>query len=116
VFDAAARSSDALFTVLASSNNRDYPRLGLAIGRKRMRRAVNRNRCKRLIRESFRHHLECLAGLDLVVLARSNGEVPNAAIFSSLSSHWKRLMAFREQGKVPAAEAARDTPCDTGQS
>ncbi len=102
VFDAAARSSDVLFTVLARSNSQGYPRLGLAIGRKRIRRAVDRNRIKRLIRESFRHHREQLRGLDVVVMARCNGQVENERIFCSLDKHWKQLGQDRDSGKVPA--------------
>ena len=91
VFDAPDRSSDALFTVLATPNGRDYSRLGLAIGRKRIRLAVKRNRIKRLVRESFRHHPDRLVGLDVVVMARFDGKKKNLDIFRSLERHWARL-------------------------
>ncbi len=102
VFDAAARSTDAYFTVLARSNGRAYSRLGLAIGKKWVRRAVDRNRIKRLIRDSFRQHQDQLGGIDLVVMARGNGKVKNLLIFNSLDKHWQRLGALKDQGKVPA--------------
>ena len=105
VFDAAARSSDAYFTVLARSNGCDYPRLGLAIGRKWIRRAVDRNKIKRLIRNSFRQHRDQLSGLDLVVMARCDGKAENMQFFSSLDKHWRRLRKERDQGKVPAVSA-----------
>jgi ribonuclease P protein component len=47
-------------------------RLGLAIARKQVRRAVARNRLKRIVRESFRHRSEALHGIDLVVMARAD--------------------------------------------
>jgi len=103
VFAAAARSSDALFTVLARSNGRGYSRLGLAVGRKRIHRAVDRNRFKRLIRESFRQHSDRLAGLDLVVLARCQGKAENRQVFSSLHRHWQKIECYRDQGRIPAA-------------
>lgn len=47
-------SSDRFFRVLGTSSPRG-PRLGLAISRKVDKRAVVRNRIKRVIRETFRH-------------------------------------------------------------
>jgi len=105
VFDAAARSSDGLFTVLARSNGRAYPRLGLAIGKKWVRRAVDRNKIKRLIRDSFRKHQNQLDGLDLVVMSRGNGKTENSKVLSSLKLHWQRIENYKEQGKVPAEAA-----------
>jgi len=105
VFDAAVRSSDGHFTVLARSNGRAYSRLGLAIGKKWVRRAVDRNKIKRLIRDSFRKHRNQLDGLDLVVMSRGNGKADNSKIFSSLELHWQRIENYKEQGKVPAVAA-----------
>ncbi len=47
-----------------------HPRLGLVIGKESVKLSVERNRLKRLIRDSFRLHQELLAGLDIVVVAR----------------------------------------------
>lgn len=41
------------------------------VGKKHLKRAVDRNRFKRLARESFRHHQQLLEGLDIIVLARA---------------------------------------------
>ena len=58
--------------VYGVENGRDYPRLGISIGRKKVRRAVARNQIKRLLREAFRLGKEELpAGIDLVVVPRS---------------------------------------------
>lgn len=46
-------------------------RLGLVVAKKHLKRAIDRNRFKRLVRESFRSHQLQLAGLDVVVLARN---------------------------------------------
>ena len=91
VFGDARRSSDRYFTVLAIANDTGHPRLGLAIARKRVRRAVGRNRLKRLIRESFRNHAPEMAALDVVVMSRFDGQASNRAISESLSRHWARL-------------------------
>ena len=95
VFAQPSKSTDLYFTVLARSNRLTYARLGLAIARKRIKSAVARNRLKRLIRESFRHHQVKLAGLDCVVLARSGiGPISNLILFQSLARHWHKLSSF----------------------
>lgn len=92
VFRKSRRSADGFFTVLYRTNDLGYPRLGLAIAKKRVRRAVGRNRLKRLIRESFRAIQPQLNGLDIVVLARDKaGMAPNAEVSASLARHWRRL-------------------------
>lgn len=91
MFAAPRRSSDRFFTVLARDNGREYPRLGIAVGKKRVRRAVTRNRIKRLVRESFRQHAATLGGVDVVVLARFDGLAANADLLASLGTHWHRI-------------------------
>lgn len=86
------KSSDQYITVLAKSNHRQYPRLGLAITKKKIKNAVTRNRVKRIVRESFRHHKEHIKGLDIVVLSQSQAAaVPNEVLFNSLHNHWLKL-------------------------
>ncbi|RKZ54202.1 MAG: ribonuclease P protein component [Candidatus Parabeggiatoa sp. nov. 3] len=92
VFDKPCKSSDQYLTVLARTNGVPQARLGLAIAKKRVKQAVERNRIKRLIRESFRHHQSCLAGLDCVVLAKTGIEqVNNRTLLHSLAKHWLKL-------------------------
>ena len=91
VFAAPRRSSDRFFTVLARDNGLDVPRLGIAVGKKVIRRAVGRNRIKRLVRESFRHHADALGGVDIIVLGRFGGSASNDALRRSLATHWKRV-------------------------
>ncbi len=93
VFAQSDRSIDRYFTVLARYEEQQDPaRLGLAVAKKHVRRAVDRNRIKRLLRESFRHHQQQLKGLDLVVLVKPGiHKADNTALFLSLEKHWKRL-------------------------
>jgi len=80
--------------VLARDNGLAHPRLGLAISKKVLRRAVDRNLLKRVIRESFRHHQQELVGLDVVVLARSHcRSASRRQLRGSLARHWQRLTA-----------------------
>jgi ribonuclease P protein component len=81
-------------TVLARENGQRHPRLGLAIARKTLRRAVDRNRVKRLIRESFRLNAGRLPAVDIVVLARPGLQRrSNREIVDSLTRHWVRITA-----------------------
>ncbi|WP_456377944.1 ribonuclease P protein component [Thiolapillus sp.] len=93
VFAQSVRSTDQYFTVLARHDeHQEQARLGLAVAKKHVRRAVDRNRIKRLLRESFRHHQQQLKGLDLVVLVKPGiHKADNAALFRALEKHWKRL-------------------------
>lgn len=92
VFAEASRSVDACFTVLARPNRLGRPRLGLAVAKKCARRAVDRNRLKRVVRESFRAAQGALPNVDVVVLCRSAAVgSSNARLFTSLSGHWERI-------------------------
>ncbi|WP_456445188.1 ribonuclease P protein component [Thiolapillus sp.] len=93
VFARPVRSSDRYFTVLARfDDKRETARLGLAVAKKHVRRAVDRNRIKRLVRESFRRHRQALKGLDLVVLVKPGIQnADNRTLLASLQTHWQRL-------------------------
>ncbi len=64
--------SNRYFLMLARQNELEFGRTGLVIGKKNLPRAVQRNRIKRLLRNSFRLNQSLLVGLDIVILARSN--------------------------------------------
>jgi ribonuclease P protein component len=93
VFQRARRVQDRSFTILARSNGGQPARLGLAISRKQLRRAVDRNRIKRLVRESFRQRRTSLQGLDLVVMARRDAaSLGNGDLAASLERLWASLV------------------------
>lgn len=99
VFDRANRSRDRWFTVLSRSNELERARLGLAISKKNCKTAVGRNRIKRIVRESFRHHQDTLAGLDVVVMSKGAAEsAANNTLFASLEAHWERCGRQRPVG------------------
>jgi len=100
VFAQASRSRDRLFTVLCRPNDDDVARVGLAISRKHCRRAVARNRIKRLVRESFRSRQAELGGLDIVVINQpAAASASNGEIFESLETHWRRCRQAVNAGK-----------------
>jgi ribonuclease P protein component len=92
VFDKAQRSSDQYFTVLARQNDIEFPRLGLAISKKRAKLAVTRNRLKRIIRESFRQKQHEICCADYIVLAgQKSSSANNSRLIQSLEQHWQKL-------------------------
>jgi ribonuclease P protein component len=92
VFKQPIRSSDRLFTILAVNNELEFARLGLAISKKHAKRAVDRNRIKRLVRESFRLTRHGLPTIDMVVMAKPPTRyAENQQIVQSLQAHWNRL-------------------------
>ena len=94
VFSNPRKSADAFFTVLARARSEDDggPRLGLAIAKKQLRKATERNRIKRLARESFRCHADLNRAVDFVVLTRSAaGHTSNSTLHESLNRHFRRL-------------------------
>lgn len=60
------------FVVRTRPNAQAQARLGIIAARKAIRRAVDRNRCKRIVREAFRRHAVALRGLDVVVICRAS--------------------------------------------
>lgn len=64
------RISGECFTVVFRPNRLGHPRLGLAIARRHVRNAPQRNRVKRIIRESFRRHRPALGAWDIVFTSR----------------------------------------------
>ena len=87
------KASSRELLCLAHKNSLDHPRLGLVIAKKNIRLSVQRNRVKRIIRESFRLHQHQLPSIDLIVMARKGlGEMDNADIHAELDRMWHRLI------------------------
>ncbi len=84
VFANAEKFSNRHWTFIVRPNGMGYPRLGLAIAKKQLLRAVWRNRIKRLAREAFRLHKEALSGYDIVILGRKGvQEIDNETLHKS---------------------------------
>jgi len=125
VFKQSHASTDRYFKVLARPNGIAISRLGLAVSRKVDKRAVGRNRIKRVVRESFRQAFQTVspgptgihgtpssgAGLDLVVLPRPLcASICNRQLRQSLENHWVRLQ--NSPGRKPGI--AKPEKIETG--
>ncbi|EIL96954.1 ribonuclease P protein component [Rhodanobacter thiooxydans] len=75
-------------------NDLGHARLGLAISKRVSRRAVERNRIKRLLRESFRRVRHQLPAVDMMVMAREQAAgVAGPQLLAELDGLWKKLQA-----------------------
>ena len=92
-FGSAARNfRDAFFSLSVLANDRNHPRLGLAIATRTFGTAVARNRIKRLARESFRLNQHHLPPVDVTVSARDAARrAPPKDLRASLEKHWKNI-------------------------
>ena len=93
VFDQVdAKVSRRHLLMLTRKNGLQHPRLGLVIAKKNVRLSVQRNRVKRIIRESFRLRQNSLPAVDIIVLARKGlDQLDNAELHKELEKMWQRL-------------------------
>ena len=68
-YQAGSRARGGILVVVAVENGSEWTRLGLSVGRKIWRRAVQRNRVRRIFREAFRLEYQALPpGVDLILI------------------------------------------------
>ena len=92
VFQSARKFGKHFSTFLCRKNNLHHPRLGLIVSKKTAKQATERNRFKRLCRESFRLMQHDLPNVDIVVLSRGKiAEADNQRLLSEFQDVWQRL-------------------------
>ena len=98
VFTKPIRFGSRHFTILITPTNLSEDsdknnRLGLAIAKKRVKLAVQRNRIKRIIRESFRLNQHDLPAIDMVVMVKSGiDQLDNKEINQELEKVWRKII------------------------
>ncbi|MBS0579315.1 MAG: ribonuclease P protein component [Proteobacteria bacterium] len=94
VYARGRRLGDGYFGMTATLNGAGVARLGLAVAVRVAGGAVERNRIRRVIKESFRLHQHALPAVDLVVSARAPARAaPGALLRASLDGLWKKVAA-----------------------
>jgi len=80
------------FLILATPNALGHARVGLVFSKKNLKLAVQRNRVKRRVRETFRLQ-PALPGLDIIVLGRQGlSQLDDQTITATLNDLWSRLI------------------------
>ncbi len=112
--DARFKASHQNLLILSRSNaspvSGGVPRLGLVIAKKHIRLAVQRNRIKRILRETFRHHQQELGGIDAVVLARRGlDQLDNAQLHKLFNKQWARIIKKASQADTNTGDSPKRT-------
>ena len=84
-------------TLLARKNEHGHPRLGLVISKKCAKRAVVRNRIKRVLRETFRANQHELDALDIIAIGKSGlAEMSTHELHLLIQKQWTELMRCKK--------------------
>ncbi len=95
LFDKSDKISQRGLLVLFKPNQKSIARLGLVIAKRYIKRAVDRNKTKRVLRESFRYHQEKLAGLDVIIIARQRcDKLSKQKLREGIDQLWEKLLAL----------------------
>jgi ribonuclease P protein component, eubacterial len=88
----SGRAGGRCFHLRYRRNELPHARLGLAISKRVSKRAVERNRIKRLVRESFRRVRHLLPPIDVMVMAREQAAgMPGSELLLEIDALWKKL-------------------------
>jgi ribonuclease P protein component len=80
------------FSAEVAAGESGMARLGLAVSKRVSKKAVVRNRIKRVARDSFRQMRMQLPAMDVLIIARSGAEhADNAQLRAELERLWRRI-------------------------
>ena len=92
VYARGRRMGNGFFGVTARLNDEGRPRLGLAVASKMAGGSVERNRIRRVVRESFRLHQHELPAVDIVVSARVRARgAANRELRTQIEELWRKV-------------------------
>lgn len=98
VFELPLRASTPQLTLLSRQNDIEHARIGLTVAKKHLKRAHDRNRIKRIVRESFRLKQHQLPAYDFVFVAKGGiGKLSNQELFETLDKLWQRHIRLAQK-------------------
>ena len=111
VFDGALfKVHQPHFLFLAKLTEQPNSRLGIVVAKKKVRRAHERNRVKRLARESFRlHQAQFNADIDIVVMPKVGIDtISNQELHQQLDFAWQKLQRLAKKHSKVATTALQN--------
>jgi ribonuclease P protein component len=85
------KASTKHFMLLLKENDLGYARIGVAVRKKDIKLAVQRNRIRRKIKGSFRANILKLTAADYVVFVKKNITDDSAVITKELEDLWQKI-------------------------
>ena len=97
--NASQRVGTRHFSAEVADNGQEGARLGMAVSKRVSKKAVRRNRIKRIVRDSFRHTRNQLPAVDILLIARfSADQEDNASLRAELARLWRRIATLNDTG------------------
>jgi ribonuclease P protein component len=94
------------FSAEVAANEFEGARLGLAISKRVSKKAVRRNRIKRIARDGFRRARAELPAVDILLIARSSADLEdNASLRAELTQLWARIATLNGAGSAGTMRA-----------
>gem|GEM_PF-758465 len=95
VFRKPKKFHSRFFSLFVACGSQSHSRLGLAVSKKSLPKAVSRNRVKRVVRESFRKNQWQFCSLDVIFVARHDLRLSdNEQLSNELTRLWKKLADY----------------------
>ncbi|MBX4181003.1 ribonuclease P protein component [Sodalis sp. CWE] len=97
VFQKPKKVSALNISIFGRLNTLAYPRIGITIAKKHVKQAHERNRIKRLVRESFRLFQHALPAMDFVITVKKNiSNLDNRSLTETLGKLWHFYFLFSQ--------------------
>jgi ribonuclease P protein component len=113
VFQGGSRARSDLFTIAVRPNGHDHSRLGLSVGKRIWKGAVQRNYVRRVFREAFRtSQHELPPGIDIIMIPSRPKLAPDLAEAQEqlVAMARKALRRFEEKEAKRIAQGSKAEP------